>query len=183
MSPIYVGPVYLTAHSKGTFRIRMDIRKLLIPEDQSQKATRGLAPSKPIRTGSSSPDFAYPEPSGPPSSLVQRAVESDTSSFLPGNSPAKKNTKWTAEDDKLLTTLRNNRTTWDEIAKAFPGRSSLSCRLHYQNYVEKQVDWDEERKSKLARLYVRYVHYQMPRHSMTLLHTNVRTGPFCYTCL
>lgn len=46
---------------------------------------------------------------------------------------------------------------WDDIAKRLPGRSSISCRLRYQNYLEKRAIWDEEKKNKLARLYARYV--------------------------
>jgi hypothetical protein len=46
---------------------------------------------------------------------------------------------------------------WDDIAKRLPGRSSISCRLRYQNYLEKRAIWDEEKKNRLARLYARYV--------------------------
>jgi hypothetical protein len=46
---------------------------------------------------------------------------------------------------------------WDDIAKRLPGRSSISCRLRYQDYLEKRAIWDEEKKNKLARLYARYV--------------------------
>jgi hypothetical protein len=46
---------------------------------------------------------------------------------------------------------------WDDIATRLPGRSSLSCRLRYQNYLEKRAIWDEEKKNKLAMLYFRYV--------------------------
>lgn len=46
---------------------------------------------------------------------------------------------------------------WDDISKRLPGRSAISCRLRYQNYSERRPDWDEEKKNKLARLYVRYV--------------------------
>ncbi|KAF2241463.1 hypothetical protein BU26DRAFT_535379 [Trematosphaeria pertusa] len=45
---------------------------------------------------------------------------------------------------------------WDGIAKRLPGRSSISCRLRYQNYLEKRAVWDEEKKNKLARLYARF---------------------------
>lgn len=51
---------------------------------------------------------------------------------------------------------------WDDIAKRLPGRSSISCRLRYQNYLEKRAIWDEEKKNKLARLYARYVHCVTP---------------------
>lgn len=44
---------------------------------------------------------------------------------------------------------------WDDISRRLPGRSAISCRLHYQNYLEKRSSWDEEKKNKLARLYER----------------------------
>lgn len=45
---------------------------------------------------------------------------------------------------------------WEDISKRLPGRSAISCRLHYQNYLERRSEWDEERKNKLARLYERF---------------------------
>lgn len=56
---------------------------------------------------------------------------------------------------------------WDDIAKRLPGRSSISCRLRYQNYLEKRAIWDEEKKNKLARLYARYVHRETPGSLVT----------------
>ena len=47
---------------------------------------------------------------------------------------------------------------WEDISKHLPGRSAISCRLHYQNYLERRSEWDEDRKNKLARLYERYVY-------------------------
>ncbi|KAG7103207.1 hypothetical protein HYQ44_017295 [Verticillium longisporum] len=44
---------------------------------------------------------------------------------------------------------------WEDISKRLPGRSAISCRLHYQNYLERRSEWDEEKKTKLARLYER----------------------------
>lgn len=52
---------------------------------------------------------------------------------------------------------------WDEISKQLPGRSAISCRLHYQNYLERRSEWDEDRKNKLARLYERYVQRRLLR--------------------
>jgi len=46
---------------------------------------------------------------------------------------------------------------WRDISRLIPGRTETSCRLRYQNYVEKDTDWSEEQKDKLARLYERYV--------------------------
>lgn len=45
---------------------------------------------------------------------------------------------------------------WEDISRRLSNRSSTACRLHYQNYLEKRSEWDEERKDKLARLYERY---------------------------
>ncbi|OTB04280.1 hypothetical protein M426DRAFT_155523 [Hypoxylon sp. CI-4A] len=68
-------------------------------------------------------------------------------------SPAKKQTKWTGEEDSLIIVLRQSGMKWDDISKRLPGRSPISCRLHYQNYLERRGGWDEEKKNKLARLY------------------------------
>lgn len=46
---------------------------------------------------------------------------------------------------------------WDDISKRVPGRSPLSCRLHYQNFLGKRNEWGEEQKNKLSRLYQWYV--------------------------
>lgn len=72
-------------------------------------------------------------------------------------SPAKKQSKWTAAEDASLIELRGRGMRWEEIASHLPGRSMTSCRLHYQNYLERKCPWDEEKKNKLARLYDRYV--------------------------
>ena len=71
------------------------------------------------------------------------------------SSPAKKQSKWTPEEDALLIELRGQGTKWDDISLQLPGRSALSCRLHYQNYLERRPEWDEEKIDKLARLYER----------------------------
>ncbi|KAI2634231.1 hypothetical protein GGS26DRAFT_38449 [Hypomontagnella submonticulosa] len=71
-------------------------------------------------------------------------------------SPAKKQSKWSQEEDALIIDLRGSGMKWDDISKRLPGRSAISCRLHYQNYLERRSAWDEERKNKLARLYERF---------------------------
>lgn len=71
-------------------------------------------------------------------------------------SPAKKQSKWSPEEDSLIIELRGNGMKWEDISKRLPGRSAISCRLHYQNYLERRSEWDEERKNKLARLYERF---------------------------
>lgn len=46
---------------------------------------------------------------------------------------------------------------WEDISRHLPGRSAISCRLRFQNYLERRSEWDEEKKNKLARLYERCV--------------------------
>lgn len=69
--------------------------------------------------------------------------------------PVKKQSKWSPEEDALIIELRGSGMKWEDISKRLPGRSAISCRLHYQNYLERRSEWDEERKNKLARLYER----------------------------
>jgi hypothetical protein len=57
----------------------------------------------------------------------------------------------------LIIDLRGRGMKWEDISKQLPGRSAISCRLHYQNYLERRSEWDEDRKNKLARLYERSV--------------------------
>lgn len=77
----------------------------------------------------------------------------------PDASPAKKekNQKWTAQEDARLISLRGANMKWADVAARIPGRSETSCRLRYQNYVEKDMVWTEARKDKFARLYDRYI--------------------------
>ncbi|KAI1175740.1 hypothetical protein F4777DRAFT_302263 [Nemania sp. FL0916] len=70
--------------------------------------------------------------------------------------PAKKQSKWSADEDALIIDLRGSGMKWEDISKRLPGRSAISCRLHYQNYLERRSEWDEEKKNKLARLYERF---------------------------
>jgi hypothetical protein len=95
----------------------------------------------------------------PPQALKRQASQTP----LPEESPAKKQSKWTPEEDNLTIELRGQGMKWDDIAKRLPGRSSISCRLRYQNYLEKRAIWDEEKKNKLARLYARYVTIGCPK--------------------
>lgn len=69
----------------------------------------------------------------------------------------KRQKKWTARENALLVSLRGANVKWADISKQIPGRSNTSCRLRYQNYVEKDNAWTDEKKDKLARLYERYV--------------------------
>lgn len=67
----------------------------------------------------------------------------------------KKMTKWNDEENKRVIALRGKGMKWGDISQRFPGRTATACRLHYQNYLEKRADWDEEKKNKLARVYER----------------------------
>lgn len=74
----------------------------------------------------------------------------------PAASPAKKKqSKWNADEDASIIELRGNGMKWEDISKHLPGRSAISCRLRFQNYLERRSEWDEEKKNKLARLYER----------------------------
>ena len=74
-------------------------------------------------------------------------------------SPGKKsNSKWSSSENALIISLRLSGMKWEDISRRFPGRSAMSCRLHYQNYLERKCDFDDEMKDKMARLYDRYVH-------------------------
>ena len=74
----------------------------------------------------------------------------------PAESPAKKKqSKWSSEEDAAIIELRGNGMKWEDISKHLPGRSAISCRLRFQNYLERRSEWDEEKKNKLARLYER----------------------------
>ncbi len=70
---------------------------------------------------------------------------------------AKKQSKWSQEEDAKIIQLRNNAMKWEDISKYLPGRSPTSCRLRHQNYLVKKLSWDEDRKTMLAKLYKRYV--------------------------
>lgn len=104
-----------------------------------------------------------PGPNGSPPSQIANVKRAASQTPMPDESPAKKQSKWTPEEDNLTIELRGQGMKWDDIAKRLPGRSSISCRLRYQNYLEKRAVWDEEKKNKLARLYARYVKRTHPQ--------------------
>ncbi|KAF2196089.1 hypothetical protein GQ43DRAFT_277981 [Delitschia confertaspora ATCC 74209] len=115
---------------------------------------------RPLLTGTSSfsapashPPLVPGPNESPPSQLIKRAASQTPH---PEESPAKKQSKWTTEEDNLTIDLRGQGMKWDDIAKRLPGRSAISCRLRYQNYLEKRAIWDDEKKNKLAQLYARF---------------------------
>ncbi|QBZ60309.1 hypothetical protein PoMZ_07249 [Pyricularia oryzae] len=103
------------------------------------------------------PGFTQGLTAGPGSGAVgpPQARRTMAPHMAEGPQAAKKQSKWTPEEDAIIIELRGSGMKWDEISKRLPGRSSISCRLHYQNYLERRSEWDEERKNKLARLYER----------------------------
>ncbi len=70
---------------------------------------------------------------------------------------AKKQSKWSPAEDAEIVRLRGSGMKWDDISKKLRGRSAISCRLHYQNYLERRSEWDEEKRNRLARVYDKYV--------------------------
>ena len=132
-----------------------------ISELQRHPDPSSHAQFRPLYAGPPGPGPIHHGPPGsnrsPPHQVIKRQASQTP---LPDESPAKKQSKWTPEEDNLTIELRGQGMKWDDIAKRLPGRSSISCRLRYQNYLEKRAIWDEEKKNKLARLYARYVHHE-----------------------
>ena len=134
----------LCAPSACTFA-KVDISLLLMPKEQDESPPPALSRSSSVPA----PTTLATAPLHP-SVATKRGQPSH-----PSESPAKKQSKWSAEEDALIIELRGSGMKWEEISKRLPGRSAISCRLHYQNYLERRSEWDEERKNKLARLYER----------------------------
>ncbi|KAJ5476965.1 hypothetical protein N7539_007109 [Penicillium diatomitis] len=143
---------------------KVDISLLLKPQDEDD------APRNPTSIYSSRTGFAVPPPvpaapvltTGPPvvgPSLIKTGPGLPAKRLQPAHtaeSPAKKQSKWSPEEDALIIELRGSGMKWEDISKRLPGRSAISCRLHYQNYLERRSEWDEDKKNKLARLYERF---------------------------
>ena len=151
---------------------KVDISLLLKPQDEEEEASMNTTtPFPPVPTMQlpPMPPIAPPpvglasQPSVPSASsvppLTAKASVAGTKRLQPAHtaeSPAKKQSKWSAEEDALIIELRGSGMKWEDISKRLPGRSAISCRLHYQNYLERRSEWDEDKKNKLARLYERY---------------------------
>ena len=115
--------------------------------------------------------FPPQPPPPPPLSNTAQAVFQQNPGLNPAAASAKRPTpsgshasssrrktkgKWTPAEDAKIIVLRGRGMKWDDISNEIPGRSTISCRLHYQNYLEKRADWGEEQRNKLARVYDRY---------------------------
>ena len=110
-----------------------------------------------VRLPTARPTFAPggrgASPSASPSSSKRKRSSVDLAQAE--RPPAKKQSKWSEQEDRLIIALRGEGKKWDEVAQHLPGRTAISCRLHYQNFLERRAYWDEEKKNRLARLYER----------------------------
>lgn len=122
-------------------------------EEIVRPRSSGVTPRSESRTPSISTDLISVQSSlKRPIAGIKRSA---TMSELASEQPAKKQSKWSAEEDEKIIELRGQKMKWEDISQHLPGRSAISCRLHYQNYLEKRSTWDDDRKNKLARLYER----------------------------
>lgn len=107
----------------------------------------------PLYPAESTNRMRYSDPfPGPQLPAIKRPASAETHPLEP---PVKKQSKWSAEENDLIIKLRGDGLKWEEVSRHLPGRSAISCRLHYQNFLERRPLWDEEKKNKLARLYER----------------------------
>ncbi|KAK4067939.1 Myb [Trichoderma simmonsii] len=118
---------------------------------------RQLRPASVPSTPTTTPHDLLPPRVGP-SAVAPALIPSNRRSMTPHvpDQPVKKQSKWSPEEDAIIIELRGRGMKWEDVSKRLPGRSAISCRLHYQNYLERRSEWDEERKNKLARLYERF---------------------------
>ncbi|EEQ90566.1 hypothetical protein RJZ56_004603 [Blastomyces dermatitidis] len=132
---------------------KVDIASLLQSYDEeAEKKDTNARNVKSDRVIAEADVKSLPDPQVPLSSRPGKRLQPAPSFEI----PAKKQSKWSPQEDALITELRGNGLKWEDISKMLPGRSALSCRLHYQNYLERRSEWDEDRKNKLARLYERF---------------------------
>jgi hypothetical protein len=120
-------------------------------------------PSHSFSAGMPGPAIAQQDPPQSSVSRLQVLKRKAPQILTPEESRTKKLTKWTPEEDNLMIQLRNLNKKWDDIAERLPGRSSVSCRLRYQNYlkIEKEKIWKDADKEKLAGIYARYVQHHV----------------------
>lgn len=141
------------------FTITVDISLLLKDPDSNESPT--TSPPDRNQSRSSSVQSSIAQAELPPYvTAISGAGGKRSMGAHPSESPAKKQSKWSVDEDALIIDLRGSGMKWEDISKRLPGRSAISCRLHYQNYLERRSEWDEERKNKLARLYERYYFFQ-----------------------
>ncbi|KAL1306566.1 hypothetical protein AAFC00_005253 [Neodothiora populina] len=133
---------------------------------QSQYAPASQGSYHPQQTGFSHVPAMASHDRGPPLPSLQHSLGNGSlppskrlaaHSTNTGESPVKKKqSKWSPEEDAAIIELRGNGMKWEDISKHLTGRSAISCRLRFQNYLERRSEWDDEKKNKLARLYERF---------------------------
>ncbi|KAL7795163.1 hypothetical protein V8C37DRAFT_45647 [Trichoderma ceciliae] len=135
----------------------VDITSFLRISASNESPTRQLRPASVPSTPTTTPHDLLPPRVGPPP-VAPTLIPSNRRSMPPHvpDQPVKKQSKWSPEEDAVIIELRGRGMKWEDVSKRLPGRSAISCRLHYQNYLERRSEWDEERKNKLARLYERF---------------------------
>ncbi|KAK5937005.1 hypothetical protein PMZ80_010754 [Knufia obscura] len=139
----------------------VDISLLLKPKDDEASSRSRPSPPPSLTRSDSAPSSVAAQSASSrtlasTSTVIPAKRGADRTSTLASESPAKKQSKWSAEEDAKIIQLRGEGMKWEDISKHLPGRSAISCRLHYQNYLERRSEWDEDRKNKLARLYERF---------------------------
>ncbi|CAG8378395.1 unnamed protein product [Penicillium salamii] len=137
---------------------KVDISLLLKPQDEEETSFPPRTIGPPLGMGMMMPGpaamtaMAMPPLSKAGSTGAPKRLQPSHTA----ESPAKKQSKWSPDEDALIIELRGSGMKWEDISKRLPGRSAISCRLHYQNYLERRSEWDEDKKNKLARLYERF---------------------------
>ncbi|EEH23152.2 hypothetical protein PABG_05363 [Paracoccidioides brasiliensis Pb03] len=164
--PATVDPVAFPPDTEPTAKV--DISSLLLSQDEAKETYTTVSPvTEPV---------VVPAPAGttagsPCSTILPKAIETRlpispiAGSTVPAKRrqpapplevPAKRQSKWSADEDALITELRGSSMKWNDISNRIPGRSAIGCRLHYQNYLKPRSEWDEDLKNMLARQYERF---------------------------
>lgn len=163
--------------------VKVEISRILgDPDEEKETTTRAVAPTtatpedrpRSVGVGMKDPMSLMPPAAAdfrPPSAAGYQPIQERISPQFgeavgsrsqrlpqPSGKRQRRQSKWTTEEDALIIALRGARMKWEDISNELPGRSVISCRLRYQNYLERRVEWDEDKKNKLARLYERYEH-------------------------
>lgn len=149
------------------YTANVDISLLLKPKDEEETLSTASAPASSRSTSVPTSVTSIPGAAPPPTGSTVPSKRQSGSQTHPSESPAKKQSKWSPDEDAKIIQLRGDGMKWEDISKHLPGRSAISCRLHYQNYLERRSEWDEDRKNKLARLYERYAEKRCTRSCAT----------------
>ncbi|RAL61543.1 hypothetical protein DID88_009582 [Monilinia fructigena] len=137
------------------FTITVDISLLLKNSDSNESPTSSPPDRNQTRSTSVQSSIAQPELPAYVTAISGNGGKRSMGAH-PSESPAKKQSKWSPEEDALIIDLRGSGMKWEDISKRLPGRSAISCPYYRITYLERRSEWDEERKNKLARLYERF---------------------------